>query len=53
VYREDQIGTLRVGLQADLVVVRGDVARDISAVRQPQRVMIGGQWIDIARYRAY
>lgn len=53
VYREDQIGTLRVGLQADLVVVRGDVARDISAVRQPQRVMIGGKWIDIARYHAY
>ena len=53
VYREDQIGTLRAGLQADLVVVRGDVARDISAVRQPQRVMIGGKWIDIARYHAY
>jgi imidazolonepropionase-like amidohydrolase len=52
-YRDDQIGTLRVGLQADLIVLRGDVARDISAIRQPDRVMIAGNWIDIARYHSY
>jgi imidazolonepropionase-like amidohydrolase len=52
-YRDDQIGTLRVGLQADLIVLRGDVARDISAIRQPDRVMIAGNWIDIARYQSY
>jgi imidazolonepropionase-like amidohydrolase len=52
-YRSDQIGELLAGLQADLVVVRGDPARDISAVRQTERVMIAGQWIDLARYRSY
>jgi imidazolonepropionase-like amidohydrolase len=52
-YRDTQIGTLRPGLQADLVVLRGDAARSISAIRQPQRVMIAGTWIDIAKYRAY
>jgi imidazolonepropionase-like amidohydrolase len=53
VYREAQIGTLRAGLQADLVVVTGDLTREISAIRRPQRVMIAGQWIDIAKYQSY
>jgi imidazolonepropionase-like amidohydrolase len=53
VYRENEIGTLRGGLQADLVVVKGDAAQNISAVRQPQRVMIAGKWIDIAKYGSY
>lgn len=52
-YRSDEIGALRAGLQADLVVVGGDATRDISAVRRPERVMIAGKWIDIARYRQY
>jgi len=52
-YRSNEIGTLRPGLQADLVVIRGDATRDISAVRQTERVMIAGKWIDIARYREY
>ena len=52
-YRSDQFGTLRAGLQADLVVVGGDASRDISAVRKTERVMIGGKWIDIAKYRGY
>ncbi len=52
-YRSDELGALRAGLQADLVVVGGDVARDISAVRRTERVMIAGKWIDIARYREY
>ncbi len=52
-YRDDEIGTLRPGLQADLVIVRGDVTRDISAVRQTDRVMVAGKWIDIGRYQKY
>jgi imidazolonepropionase-like amidohydrolase len=52
-YRSNELGTLRPGLQADLVIVRGDATRDISAVRRPERVMIAGKWIDIARYREY
>jgi imidazolonepropionase-like amidohydrolase len=52
-YRSDEFGTLRPGRQADLVIVGGDVPRDISAVRRTERVMIAGKWIDIARYRNY
>jgi imidazolonepropionase-like amidohydrolase len=52
-YRSDEIGTLRPGLQADLVVLEGDVTRDISAVRKVERVMVAGKWIDVARYRSY
>jgi imidazolonepropionase-like amidohydrolase len=52
-YRSDQIGTLRAGLQADLVVLRNDPSRDISAMRSVDRVMVAGQWIDVARYRTY
>jgi len=52
-YRTNQLGTLAPGLQADLVVYRGNPAADISAVRSVARVMVGGQWIDVARYRRY
>jgi imidazolonepropionase-like amidohydrolase len=52
-YRSDQFGTLRPGLQADLVILRGDASRDISAIRTVERVMVGGKWVDVARYRTY
>jgi imidazolonepropionase-like amidohydrolase len=52
-YRSDQIGTLRPGLQADLVVLGGDVTRDIAAIRHIERVMIAGKWIDVERYSKY
>jgi len=52
-YRSDQLGTLRRGLQADLVVLRDNPARDMSAIRTVDRVMVAGQWIDVPRYRAY
>lgn len=52
-YRSDEFGTLRPGLKADLVVLDGDPSRDISAVRKVNRVMIGGVWIDLAKYSRY
>lgn len=52
-YRSDELGTLRPGLRADLVIVRGDPSRDISAIRTVERVMVGGRWVDVARYSKY
>jgi imidazolonepropionase-like amidohydrolase len=52
-YRGDRFGTLRAGLFADLLVLRGDPLRDISEIRRLERVMAGGRWIDIDRYRTY
>jgi len=52
-YRADQLGSLRPGLQADLVVLREDPLRAISAVRSVERVMVAGKWIDIGRYGGY
>jgi imidazolonepropionase-like amidohydrolase len=52
-YRSDQLGALRPGLRADLVILRGDPSRDISAVRTVDRVMVDGRWVDVARYRTY
>ena len=52
-YRGDQLGTLRHGFQADIVVLRDNPVRNISAVRTVERVMVAGQWVDVQRYRGY
>jgi len=52
-YRSDEFGTLRPGLKADLVVLNADPSREISAVRNVNRVMVGGVWIDLAKYSRY
>jgi len=52
-YRSDELGTLRPGLKADLVVLRADPSRHISAVRAVDRVMVGGRWVDLGRYQQY
>ena len=52
-YRGDQLGTIRPGFQADLVVLRDNPVRDISAIRTVERVMVAGQWIDVGKFRQY
>ena len=52
-YQGTNFGRLRPGLQADLVVLRDDPSRTISAIRSVDRVMVKGQWIDVARYRKF
>jgi predicted amidohydrolase len=47
--REDRIGTIAVGKQADLVVVRGDPVKDISAVEHVQTVFKKGVGYDPAK----
>ena len=51
-YRND-VGSLRQGLEADLIVVRGQPDRDVSAIRTVDRVMVAGRWINTANYRLY
>ena len=52
-YRDKELGALRAGLQADLVVLDGNPAVDISAVRRVERVMVAGRWVDVGKYRRY
>jgi imidazolonepropionase-like amidohydrolase len=52
-YQDDRIGTLRSGLEADLIVLRDDPLRNIAAIRSVERVMASGRWIERERYRSY
>jgi imidazolonepropionase-like amidohydrolase len=52
-YRGNQLGSLRAGFNADLVVLRGQPDRDVTSIRTVDRVMVGGRWIDTAKYRSY
>ena len=45
---EHQIGTVAPGRQADLLIVEGDPATDITALERPWRVMQGGRWVAAA-----
>lgn len=40
---ENQIGSIKIGLMADLIAVEGDPTRDVSAVRKVRLVMKGGR----------
>ena len=52
-YRDNDLGALQPGHLADLVVLTGDPLRSIAEMRTVERVMAGGAWIDVARYRQY
>jgi imidazolonepropionase-like amidohydrolase len=49
--REGDLGSLAPGKLADLLVLTGNPAHEISAIRTIERVMAGGQWVDRDRYR--
>jgi imidazolonepropionase-like amidohydrolase len=52
-YRPNELGTLRPGFLADLVVLTDDPTRNISAVRGVERVMVQGRWVDVTRYKTH
>jgi imidazolonepropionase-like amidohydrolase len=52
-YRDRELGTLRAGFQADLVVLRDNPTADIAAVRTVERVMVAGRFVDRARYAGF
>ena len=52
-YQSDRFGSLRPGLQADVVVLRDNPLTGIAAIRTVERVMVAGRWIDVERYRKY
>lgn len=52
-YRGDQFGTIAPGMLADIAVLRDDPTKNISAVRTVERVMIGGRWVDVPKYKKY
>jgi imidazolonepropionase-like amidohydrolase len=52
-YRGGELGTLRPGHKADLVVLRGDPSRNIGDIRRVERVMVDGTWVDVKRYSSY
>ena len=42
----DRLGTIARGMLADLVLVRGDPLQDIARMRQIDRVMLNGRWVE-------
>jgi imidazolonepropionase-like amidohydrolase len=40
-----RIGSIEPGKLADLVLIEGDVLRDIGSARRIRRVMLNGAWI--------
>lgn len=42
---EDRLGSIEVGKQADLILIRGNPLDDISSMRNIERVMLNGVWV--------
>jgi imidazolonepropionase-like amidohydrolase len=51
--RSQDLGTVEAGKLADLVVLQRDPSADIHAIRTVDRVMLGGRWVDVKRYRTW
>jgi hypothetical protein len=49
--RDRDLGTVEPGKLADLVVLSGNPLARISDVRTVERVLAGGAWVDVQRYR--
>ena len=49
--RARDLGTIEPGKLADLVVLTGDPLARISDIRTVERVLAGGAWVDVERYR--
>lgn len=43
--RESELGTIRSGLRADLLVVSADPREDLAVLRAPEAVIVGGHWV--------
>jgi imidazolonepropionase-like amidohydrolase len=52
-HRAGELGSIAPGKLADLVVFAADPSIDIRAIRTVKRVMAGGRWIDVLRYRTW
>ncbi len=42
---EDRLGTVEAGKTADLVLIKGDPTKDISDMRNVERVLLNGRWV--------
>ena len=49
--RENELGTIRPRMLADLIVVEGNPILDIRALRNVRRVMVDGTWVSPETYR--
>jgi Amidohydrolase family len=49
--RDRDLGTVEPGKLADLIVLRGNPLARISDIRTVERVLAGGAWVDVQRYR--
>jgi imidazolonepropionase-like amidohydrolase len=49
--RAQDLGTIEPGKLADLVVLTGDPLARISNIRTVERVLAGGAWVDVRKYR--
>jgi imidazolonepropionase-like amidohydrolase len=49
--RSRDLGTIAPGKLADLVVLTGDPLARISEIRTVERVLSGGAWVDVKKYR--
>ena len=49
--RSADLGTLEPGKLADLIVLTGNPVRRIADIRTVERVLVGGNWVDVAKYR--